>query len=104
ARPPEERRAAIAELVNQWSDGRVKLLLTTTGLCLRRSLPDVFLSGRYVPLTTEIASDGALAAFARVLDDQALIFLAPRLIAPLISADHPVPLGGEAWKTSRVLL
>ena len=104
ARPAEERRAAIAELVNQWSDGRVKLLLTTTGLCLRRSLPDVFLSGRYVPLTTEIASDGALVAFARVLGEQALIFLAPRLIAPLVSAEHPVPLGGEAWKTSRVLL
>jgi (1->4)-alpha-D-glucan 1-alpha-D-glucosylmutase len=104
AAPGDERMRAIAEMLDHWHDGRIKLLVTTVGLRLRRQLPDLFLSGRYVPLATESAARAGLVAFARVLEDHAVIFVAPRLVAPLVSSDHPIPLGGEAWKTSRIML
>ena len=33
-----------------------------------------------------------------------MIFAAPRLCARIVNPEHHVPLGGEAWKTSRLLL
>ena len=91
-------------MMERWPDGEVKLLLTTIGLCLRRDHPDLFRSGRYVPLTTDIPIHAGIVAFARILDDEAVLIVAPRLVAPIISPEHPLPVGGEVWKTSRVLL
>jgi (1->4)-alpha-D-glucan 1-alpha-D-glucosylmutase len=84
-------------------DGRIKLLTTTTGLRLRRTDPELFLSGAYVPLATEVTVDGDAIAFARIHDGRAMLFVAPRLCARLFSEDLQPPLG-VAWKTSRVLL
>jgi (1->4)-alpha-D-glucan 1-alpha-D-glucosylmutase len=85
-------------------DGRLKLLVTAAGLRLRRRHPDLFLRGEYVPLTVESAVRGDCVAFARTLDGAAAIVAAPRLCAAMYSPDQPMPLGGGAWKTSRVLL
>jgi (1->4)-alpha-D-glucan 1-alpha-D-glucosylmutase len=99
-----ERAAAVASMVAHWPDGRIKLLLTTIGLRLRRESPDLFLSGRYLPLQTEVVVPAGLVAFARILEKRAVLFVAPRLTAPLVPDAGSVPLGGDAWKTSRVLL
>jgi (1->4)-alpha-D-glucan 1-alpha-D-glucosylmutase len=80
------------------------MLLTTVGLRLRRERPDLFLAGRYVALRTDTAVRAELVAFARIHEGDAVLFVAPRLVAPLVSDERPVPSGGEAWKTSRVLL
>jgi (1->4)-alpha-D-glucan 1-alpha-D-glucosylmutase len=104
ALPSDERSAAIASMMASWPDGRIKLLLTAIGLRLRREQPDLFLAGRYLPLVTDVVVKGALIAFARLLDDRVAIVIAPRLVAPLISNGHAAPLGGEAWKTSRIFL
>jgi (1->4)-alpha-D-glucan 1-alpha-D-glucosylmutase len=104
ASPASDRVAAVAAMMERWPDGEVKLLLTTVGLCLRRDHPELFLSGRYVPLMTDVSVHASLVAFARILDDHAVLFVAPRLVAPVVSAEHPLPLGGDVWKTSRVLL
>jgi hypothetical protein len=34
----------------------------------------------------------------------AVLFIAPRLCSRLVTASHLTPLGGECWKTSRVML
>jgi (1->4)-alpha-D-glucan 1-alpha-D-glucosylmutase len=102
--PTDERTAAVAEMVTHWEDGRVKMLLTTLGLCLRRDWPEVFLQGRYVPLVTDVTVRAGLVAFARLLDERAVLFVAPRLTAPLMADTESLSLGGEAWKTSRVFL
>ena len=102
--PPAERTPAVAELMTGWEDGRIKMLVTTAGLRLRRDWPDVFLSGRYIPLVTDVTVPSGLLAFARMVDDRAALFVAPRLTSPLVAAAGPVPLGGDAWKTSRIIL
>ncbi len=104
ARPATDRAAAVAAMMDRWLDGEIKLLLTTVGLCLRRDNPELFLSGRYVPLTTDVSVHAGIVAFARILNDRAVLIVAPRLVAPLMTTEHPVPLGGDVWKTSRVLL
>jgi (1->4)-alpha-D-glucan 1-alpha-D-glucosylmutase len=104
---PEERTAAVADLVRAWADGRIKLLVTTAGLRLRRERPDVFLGGDYLPLETEVTVPAGAIAFARTppgTAGQAVLFVAPRLCLPLVTPDRPLPVGGDAWKTSRVML
>jgi (1->4)-alpha-D-glucan 1-alpha-D-glucosylmutase len=100
---PFERAAAVADLVNHWHDGRVKMLLTTLGLRLRRDWQDVFLTGRYLPLVTDVTVRARIVAFARRLDGRAVIVAAPCL-ASRLSTDMALPLGIDAWKTSRIIL
>ena len=99
-----QRIERVKSCLDAWHDGRIKLLVTAAGLRLRRELPELFLAGGYVPLDTEITVHGGAVAFARIHGDDAAIFVAPRLVAPLLDAEHPLPLGGECWKTSRVML
>ena len=87
--PAVERAPAIAELVTRWQDGRIKMLLTTAGLRLRRDWRSVFLSGRYLPLATDVTVPAGLVAFARLLDDRAVLFVAPRMTARLFGATDP---------------
>jgi (1->4)-alpha-D-glucan 1-alpha-D-glucosylmutase len=91
-------------LVASWADGRVKLWLTTLGLRMRRQRPALFTRGEYLTLAYESAVPAGLVAFARRLGDDALIAIAPRLVAPLMADDSHWPLGASAWATSRVLL
>jgi (1->4)-alpha-D-glucan 1-alpha-D-glucosylmutase len=109
AAPAAERSRQVAALARSSTDGRIKLLLTTRGLRLRREWPDVFLAGAYEPLVTDTVVPGGLVGFARMAagdagDRRAALFVAPRLVAPLVSDDAPLPLGGDTWKTSRVML
>ena len=112
AQPAPARAGGIAELLNQWSDGAVKLLVTTAALRVRNAAPDLFLEGDYVPLTTETPVEGQVVAFARTIarsrdagaaQPAVAIAIAPHLVARMITPERPVPLG-EAWKTARVLL
>ena len=102
------RQAAIGEWLTNWTDGRIKLLVTAVGLRLRRELPGVFLGGGYLPLPMEISVPAGAVGFARTAgddpDSDAVLFLAPRLFSHLPAGPQPAPLGGECWKTSRVML
>ena len=101
------RGAAAAIPREAWTDGRLKLLVTTAGLRLRRSRRDLFQQGDYVPLVTEVTVKAGAVAFARTRDTaagkEAALFIAPRLCAPLAHRDRPLPLG-DCWMTSRVML
>lgn len=102
--PADQRRAALARLVETSRSGAIKLLVTAAGLRLRRAMADVFLDGEYLPLEVDTSVDGLAIAFARLHPDgRAVIAIAPHLISRLISAERPMPLG-DTWRTSRVLL
>jgi (1->4)-alpha-D-glucan 1-alpha-D-glucosylmutase len=106
---PQSRATSIAEWLRDWRDGRIKLLLTTAGLRLRNALPQVFSGGGYVPLDTEVTVPGGAAAFARSADSatgtaDVVIFAAPRLCRALVEGRSGPPIGGDCWKTSRIML
>lgn len=92
----------IPELLTNWQDGRVKLLITAASLRLRRDLPHVFAGGEYLPLTTDVTVNADVVAFARTAESDAVIVVAPRLCARLDC--EGAPLGAECWKTSRLML
>jgi (1->4)-alpha-D-glucan 1-alpha-D-glucosylmutase len=101
---PAARTHAVRQMLEGWSDGRIKMCLTAAGLRLRRAHPETFLSGDYVPLHADVSVAAGAVAFARVpADGPAVIAVAPRLVAPLMGEELTWPLG-QAWQTSRVLL
>jgi (1->4)-alpha-D-glucan 1-alpha-D-glucosylmutase len=107
--PAGDRRASLARLLRDSSDGTIKLFVTAAGLRLRSSEPRLFLDGDYLPLETETTVPARVIAFARQLaaadgaPARAAVVIAPHLAARVIDASHPVPVG-DVWKTSRVML
>jgi (1->4)-alpha-D-glucan 1-alpha-D-glucosylmutase len=95
---------AVGELIQRWSDGCIKLYVTARGLRLRRQHPEVFLWGEYRPLPTDMTVNADIVAFLRSSPAHAAVTVVPRLVAPITSAACPVPLGLEAWQTSRIHL
>ncbi len=102
--PVDERAARIKAFTQNWSNGAVKLLVTTAGLRLRAQMTDVFLEGDYLPLDVEPTVEGRAVAFARLSPGgRAVIAVAPHLAFALLSAERPLPLG-DMWRTSRIML
>lgn len=92
------------EMLTHWPDGRIKLAVTTRGLHLRRELQHVFVGGEYVPLSVESSVAGDAVAFARTAGTDVVIAIAPRLCGRMVVERGGAPLGGDGWKTSRVML
>ncbi len=102
--PIEGRAESVRRLLDRWTDGTIKMLVAAAVLRLRRSMPELFLEGDYLPLEVESTVPGQVVAFARALpDDRIAIAVAPHLATRLTDAGHPLPIG-DRWKTSRVLL
>lgn len=89
-------------LLREWPDGRIKMLVTERGLSFRREHPELFASGSYLPLRARGAFRDNVIAFARVLDNQWSITVAPRFPTRLVRSGK-FPLG-ETWKDTRVSL
>jgi (1->4)-alpha-D-glucan 1-alpha-D-glucosylmutase len=96
-------QSAPEELVHNWRDGRIKMYTTWKTLQFRRSRPDLFREGEYIPLRTSGARQDHVIAFARRLHDQWSVVAVPRLMAPLTRAGNP-PLGMRVWKDTRIEL
>lgn len=87
------------ELLREWPDGRIKLLLTQRLLRLRRENPFLFERGSYLPLTVSGEFAGCCIAFAREHEAKWIAVLIPRL-----SSHVGFPPIGEKWKDTAVQL
>jgi (1->4)-alpha-D-glucan 1-alpha-D-glucosylmutase len=99
-------RAAFAErLLREPEDGRVKLYVTSRALRFRRSHPDLFARGEYVPLAASGESAAGVVAFARRLGDGEVLAVAGRFFTRLANRHTPgPPLGVEAWGDTSLAL
>lgn len=89
--------ADLDTLLAQWRDGRIKQRVLAQALDLRRRLPSLFADGAYIPLATDGAEAHRVVAFAREWQDNWLIAVTPRLVAPLLE-DRLLPLvPAELW-------
>ena len=103
----EERRQLLAslettspeDLLNQWPDGRIKLLLTQRLLRFRREHAELFRHGNYLPLSVTGEFADCCIAFAREHEGKRIVVLAPRL-----SSRIGFPPIGEKWKDTAVEL
>lgn len=91
------RRAALRQITRQWEDGRIKLLMTLLGLRYRKSYPDLFLKGSYIPLKIVGELADHAVAFARDYEQEKLIVVVPRLMARC-------KLHTPLWESTRVQL
>ncbi len=91
--------ASPEQLLGGWPDGRIKLFLTHRMLHFRRGHAELFRRGSYVPLPTTGALADCCVAFARELEAQWIIVIAPRL-----SSRVGFPPIGERWQDTAVQL
>ncbi len=80
------------ELLQNWPDGRIKMFLTQRALQFRSEHLDLFRSGDYLPLRANGAFSDCVIAFARQLDRQSAVVIAPRL-----SSQVGFPPIGDRW-------
>ena len=97
-------RALFRELLEQSEDGRVKLYLIFRVLNYRRQNRELFDRGDYLPI--EVRGDRArhVCAFARRIEERAVIVVAPRLVATLLSEPELSLTGERVWQESVLLL
>ncbi|WPB55322.1 malto-oligosyltrehalose synthase [Xylophilus sp. GOD-11R] len=91
------------ELRQNWTDGRIKHLVTWRLLQLRKAHPEVFRSGGYRPLEGEGAHGSRLVAFARGEGEQTVVTVAARLLRG-VTEQLPPDCEGMArlWQDTRL--
>jgi (1->4)-alpha-D-glucan 1-alpha-D-glucosylmutase len=94
----------VQDLFTDWTDGRIKLLVTTCGMRFRRQHRALMLHGAYTPLDVDGDRADHVVAFARHDDSGTLLVVAPRLIVPLVTEDRPLPIGPDVWAATRIVL
>ena len=91
--------AAPTELMQSWTDGRIKLFLTKHILQFRRGHANLFKRGEYLPLHASGTFAECCVGFVRRLDSNWVAVIAPRL-----SSRIGFPPIREAWKDTTVEL
>jgi (1->4)-alpha-D-glucan 1-alpha-D-glucosylmutase len=92
----------IADILKTPEDGRIKLFLLYQALRARRSHLDLFQRGNYHKLTVVGSLKAHVVTFARELDSQRVIAIAPRFLTSLVK-EGEYPLGEQVWQETRIL-
>ncbi len=92
----------LGELLNDMSDGRIKLFVTRETLSVRRQDPDLFRRGGYEPLEAEGEKAEHLCAFLRRFGSRAVLVAAPRWILRLGKGIAPRLGDSVVWGDTRL--
>lgn len=87
------------QLLQNWPDGRIKMFLTQRALHFRAEQADLFERGNYLPLRVTGKFADCCIAFARQLESQRIVVIAPRL-----SSRVGFPPVGDRWRDTTVEL
>ena len=87
------------EMLDHWTDGRIKLFITRTLLQHRLADPELYKQGSYRPLKVTGKFAGSVVAFAREHETVAILVIVPRLASKV-----GLPPVGEAWGNTAVVL
>jgi len=82
----QDRLRLCRDLFGQMSDGRIKLFVLSQGLRFRREREELFLLGEYLPLQASGPQAAQVICFARRLQGQLLVAVAPRLVLRLLDS------------------
>jgi (1->4)-alpha-D-glucan 1-alpha-D-glucosylmutase len=91
----------LRDLGENWSDGRLKMFVTSKLLNFRREHPDLFQQGEYIPLHVTGARADHVIAFARRLHGKWCLVAVPRLYASLSQAGS-LPVGQTVWQDTAI--
>jgi (1->4)-alpha-D-glucan 1-alpha-D-glucosylmutase len=93
----------LAEMLEDWPDGRVKMYTLMRALRFRRDHAALLLHGEYEPLSGD-ADDPHVVAFSRRHEREELLVVVPRFLAAMMGGVPRTPLGAEAWKMAGIRL
>lgn len=93
----------LEQLLQSPEDGRIKMYITMLTLQLRQKLPDLFAHGMYMPLNIKGDKQNHVVAFARKLENKAVIIISGRFFTCLMS-DLQHPIEANIWKDTWALL
>jgi (1->4)-alpha-D-glucan 1-alpha-D-glucosylmutase len=103
AASPADPAGLAAQLMQNPSDGGIKLYITSQALRYRKANRDVFTNGAYVPLRSTGRFQNHIVAFARTYGQRSVIAAAGRFFWALGGGDRWPP-GEEAWGDTAVML
>ena len=92
------------ELLERWTDGRVKLYVTHRALTLRRERTRLFAAGAYEALAGGGQHAQHVVALARRDGADVVVAAAPRLTARLAGLTGTIPLGETVWENTWIAL
>lgn len=101
--PESHGNALLRELGSNVTDPRTKLFVTWKLLQLRRQSPELFRQGTYLPLAAEGEMAGHVCAYARQLEDEAIVVVTALWWTRLLADADDVAFGNP-WRGTRVLL
>lgn len=93
----------LADVVEHWRDGRVKMWLLHRALRARREQQDVYMRGSYEPLKLSGIHAGKLCAFARRFEDRWAITIAPVQMMGM-GQFGVLPTGKRVWEDTKLHL
>lgn len=100
---PDPRRLVHA-LLDQRTDGKIKLYTTMTALNYRLANRALFQNGEYIPLDCQGSKQDHVCAFARLHGEQATVTVVPRLMASLTDDPKRPPVGSDTWGDTWVIV
>ena len=100
----EETLTLIKQLLENSSNGHVKLWTITKALQYRRTYPALFLEGQFRPLEIEGPRSQHVCAFARITEGHLSVTVIPRFISSLCQGPGQWPLGQTVWENTSLLL
>ena len=86
---PREAAGFASELLNNWTDGRIKLYLISKALRCRREFSELFTDGDFVPAEISGERSQSVTAFFRVWQNHQALVLAPKWLAGSGMAQNP---------------
>lgn len=89
----QDNPPSAADLLGNWQDGRIKQLVTSRLLHLRRDWPELFQHGSYVPVRGDGEFADCCIAFRREHGGRSILVVVPRL-----SSRVGTPPVGDHWK------
>lgn len=93
----------LEEIISQWRDGRIKLMVTHKGLAFRRAYAQLYQHGKYVPLEAVGEQKDHLLAYAQHRDGQWALTVVPRLLSRGEFSDDSL-VDGDFWRNTELKL
>ncbi len=99
-----EEDASPMDLIDNWTDGRVKQAVIRRTLDFRRRAPSLFARGTYTPIEAEGRLADHVFAFFRQDDDARVVVIVSRLAAHYVRDDARPAIDADAWHGTALVM
>jgi (1->4)-alpha-D-glucan 1-alpha-D-glucosylmutase len=100
----DDHRDLARSLLEARSPSQIKLYVTMFALEYRQKREALFRRGGYLPLEVIGSRQKHVCAFARINGNQAVVMVAPRLVAGLSADGNKFPIGSKLWAGTEIVL